>query len=44
MANQPIKTLREASRAIRMHNTVIKKYIDSNEVYKGLLIFSSPQD
>ncbi len=41
--NQPFKTKREASRVLRVHNTLISRNIDSSQIYKGLLIFSSPQ-
>lgn len=40
LANQPFKTMREAVRILHMHNTVIKKYIDTNKEYKGLLLYS----
>ena len=41
LPNQPFKTIREAVRILHMHNTVIKKYIDTNKEYKGLLLYSS---
>lgn len=41
MPNQPIKTQTEASRVLGIHNVKIRKLIDSFEVYKGLMIFSS---
>jgi hypothetical protein len=40
--NQPIKTQREASRVLGIHNSKIRKLIDSSEVHKGLVIYSSP--
>ena len=43
MANQPYKTKREASRALGIHNSVFSKYLYSSELYKGLLISSTPQ-
>ena len=43
MANQPFKTKREASRVLHIHTTTLSRLIDSSEVYKGLLIYSSPQ-
>jgi hypothetical protein len=42
--NQPFKTKREAIRALKIHITVLNKYLDSSEIYKGFLIFSSPQN
>ena len=41
LPNQPFKTIREAVRILHIHNTVIKKYIDTNKDYKGLLLYSS---
>ena len=41
--NQPFKTMREASRVLGIHNTVLSRLMDSSEVYKGLRIYSSPQ-
>jgi len=37
-------TKREAIRALKIHITVLNKYLDSSEIYKGFLIFSSPQN
>jgi hypothetical protein len=42
--HQPFKTKREAIRALKIHITVLNKYWDSSEIYKGFLIFSSPQN
>jgi hypothetical protein len=42
--NQPFKTKREAIRVLKIHITVLNKYLDSSEIYKGFLIFSSPQN
>lgn len=41
LPNQPFKPIREAVRILHMHNTVIKKYIDTNKEYNGLLLYSS---
>jgi len=41
--HQPFKTKREAIRVLKIHITVLNKYLDSSEIYKGFLIFSSPQ-
>jgi hypothetical protein len=41
--NQPFKTMREASSVLGIHNTVLRRLMDSSEVHKGLLIYSSPQ-
>lgn len=43
MVNQPFKTKREASRVLLIHTSTVSRLIDSSEVYKGLLIYSSPQ-
>jgi len=40
LPNQPFKTMREAVSILHMHNTVIKKYIDTNKEYKGLFLYS----
>jgi hypothetical protein len=42
--DQPFKTKREAIRVLKIHITVLNKYLDSFEIYKGFLIFSSPQN
>jgi hypothetical protein len=42
--DQPFKTKREATRVLKIHITVLNKYLDSFEIYKGFLIFSSPQN
>lgn len=42
--NQPFKSKREAIRALKIHNTKWNNYLDSSEIYKGFLIFSSPQN
>ena len=44
LPNQPFKTKREAIRALKIHINVLNKYLDSSEIYKGFLIFSSPQN
>ena len=40
LPDQPFKTTREAARILHIHNTVIKKYLDTNKDYKGLLLYS----
>lgn len=42
--DQPFKTKREATRVLKIHITVLNRYLDSFEIYKGFLIFSSPQN
>jgi hypothetical protein len=42
--HQQFKTKREAICALKIHITVLNKYLDSSEIYKGFLIFSSPQN
>lgn len=44
LPSQPFKTKREAVRKLHMHNTVINKYIDTGVEYKGLLLYSTPQN
>lgn len=41
LPDQPFKTTREPARILHIHNTVIKKYLDTNKDYKGLLLYSS---
>lgn len=43
ISNKPFKTMREASRVLGIHNTVISRLMDSSEIHKGLLIYSFPQ-
>jgi len=42
--DQPFKTKREAVRVLHMHHTVITKYMDTGIEYKGLLLYSTPQN
>ena len=44
LPNQPFKTKREAIRALKIHMNILNKSLDSSEIYKGFLVFSSPQN
>nr|NP_074959.1 orf699 [Podospora anserina] len=44
LPDQPFKTKREAVRVLHMHHTVITKYMDTGTEYKGLLLYSTPQN
>jgi hypothetical protein len=41
--NQPFITKREALRELGLHISVLNKYLDTSEVYRDLLFFTSPR-
>ena len=41
--NQPFKTKREAIRELGIHISVLNKYLDTSEVFRDMLFFTSPR-
>jgi len=42
--DQPFKTKREAIRVLGIHISVLNKHLDTSEMFRDLLFFTSPRD